>query len=286
MCRFVAYLGKPLAIDEILYKPANSLIKQSIHARETDEPLNGDGFGLGWYAHEIDYTPALYTSILPAWNDRNLIYITPKIRTNCVMAHVRAASMGGVSVLNCHPFHFKRLLCMHNGSIGGFQKIKRYLRRELSDDIYDWIKGQTDSEHLFALFLEIFEKHQFQHTTEGLAAALKATFKRIHELQLEHGCTDEPSYLNVVITDGLNLVASRYTSPDATIYPTLYYSMGSQFESRNGVCHMHPPIDNENEAVLVVSERLTSYSAEWHEIPRDHILLVHQDLAVDLQAIN
>jgi glutamine amidotransferase len=284
MCRFAAYIGRPIIVDELLFKPANSLVKQSVRARETDEPLNGDGFGLGWYAHEIDYTPALFTSVQPAWNDRNLLYISPKIRTNCLMAHVRAASSGGVSILNCHPFHHKRLLFMHNGSIGGFQKIKRYMRRDLPDCIYDWIKGQTDSEHMFAVFLHIFEKHNAEHTTAGIAKALLATFQHIAALQKEHGI-DEPSYLNVVITDGLNLVASRYSTVGAECPPTLYYSAGSQYEYHDGVCHMHPPIDGENEALLIVSEKLTSYSAEWQEIPENHLLLVHQDLSLEVQPI-
>lgn len=284
MCRFAAYLGKPIIVDELLFKPANSLVKQSVRARETDEPLNGDGFGLGWYAHEIDYTPALFTSVQPAWNDRNLLYISPKIRTNCLMAHVRAASSGGVSILNCHPFHYKRLLCMHNGSIGGFQQIKRHIRHELPDHIYDWVKGQTDSEHLFGLFLHIFEQQQSHHTTSGLAQALLATYKRIFEIQRQYN-VDEPSYLNVVVTDGLNLVASRYATAGAAYVPTLYYSAGSQYEYHDGVCHMHPAIDGQNEALLIVSEKLTNYAAEWQEVPENHLLMIHQDISLQLKPI-
>jgi len=78
MCRFVAYIGKPLVIDDILFKPENSLINQSYHAKEASEPLNGDGFGIGWYTHQIDLEPGLFTSIQPAWNNRNLKYLAKK----------------------------------------------------------------------------------------------------------------------------------------------------------------------------------------------------------------
>ncbi len=286
MCRFAAYIGKPIVVDELLFKPVNSLVKQSIRARETDEPLNGDGFGLGWYAHEIDYTPALFTSVQPAWNDRNLLYISPKIRTHCLMAHVRAASAGGVSMLNCHPFHYKRLLFMHNGNVGGFNKIKRHIRHELPDHIYNWLKGETDSEHFFALFLHIFEQQNSEHTVEGLARALKTTFRRIVTLQKKYEVADEPSYLNIVITDGLNLITSRCASEGAPHPPTLYYSAGSQYEYHDGVCHMHPTVGGQNEALLIVSEKLTNYAAEWKEIPLNHLLLVRQDLSIELKAVD
>ena len=169
MCRFVAYLGIPVLLADILLRPKNSLIQQSMRARETDVPLNGDGFGLGWYAHDVDITPAIFKSIQPAWNDLNLQHLAEKIRSDCFFAHVRAASKGGVGEANCHPFYYKSLMFMHNGDIGGFDKIKRHLRHKLSDEIYDWIKGQTDSEHFFALFLELFhnKKKHFNTVTSS-----------------------------------------------------------------------------------------------------------------------
>ncbi len=285
MCRFAAYIGKPLVIDELLFKPSNSLIKQSIRARETDEPLNGDGFGLGWYAHDIDYTPGLFVSMQPAWNDRNLQYLAAKIRTHCFLAHVRAASMGGVSIYNCHPFVYKRFLFMHNGSLGGFQKIKRHIRHELSDEIYDTILGQTDSEHFFALFLQTFEDHKGQYTAESMAKVFAITLKRLEKIQKQYG-VDETTYLNVVLTDGFSMLASRYISDPTQPCPTLYYSAGSKYQERDGVCHMIPPIEDEgNEAVLIVSEKLTNYKAEWHEIPVNHLLLLKQDLSLLIQPI-
>ncbi len=47
MCRFLAYRGAPIAMSKLLYEPKNSLIHQSYHAQEREEPLNGDGFGVG-----------------------------------------------------------------------------------------------------------------------------------------------------------------------------------------------------------------------------------------------
>ena len=127
MCRLLAYMGTPVIIDKLLYQPKNSLIHQSIHARELEEPLNGDGFGIGWYAKEITNEPVSFVSVHPAWSNRNLRNLAPRIRTDCLIAHVRAASVGEVSESNCHPFQYKDILMVHNGGV------EKFLRHQAQD---------------------------------------------------------------------------------------------------------------------------------------------------------
>lgn len=283
MCRFLAYKGAPIRMDKLLYQPRNSLVTQSFRARERDEPLNGDGFGIGWYQPEIDPMPALFLSIQPAWNNMNLRYLAPKILSPCIIAHVRAATHGGVSEANSHPFHYGRLLFMHNGSIGGFRVIKRALRMRLSDGIYDWIKGETDSEHFFALFLEKLYQNGDSHESDDLVQALTETIVELRELLNDHGIT-VPSFLNVAITDGNSIVASRYVS-DSSVEPhTLYHSEGRCFECIDGVCRMTKG-DPEDHAVLVVSEKLTDVREDWHKVPPNHLVIVDEALAISIHPI-
>src|SRR4029450_11850533 len=61
MCRWLAYSGTPVLLEELLYKPAHSLIDQSLHSRLGAETTNGDGFGVGWYGE--GETPAVFKSI-------------------------------------------------------------------------------------------------------------------------------------------------------------------------------------------------------------------------------
>ena len=81
MCRLLAYVGNPILLSDVIIKPVNSMVKQSLHARESTIPTNGDGFGLGWYSPEVDNDPALFTSVFPAWNDRNFLNIASKIKS-------------------------------------------------------------------------------------------------------------------------------------------------------------------------------------------------------------
>ena len=266
-------------MDELLYEPKNSLIKQSVAAHESEEPLNGDGFGVGWYAHGLGNDPGLFVSVRPAWNDRNLRYLSKKIESSCIFAHVRAASLGEVSEANCHPFHFKNFLFMHNGGIEGFQNVKRHLRRMLSDEIYDWIRGQTDSEHLFALFLELLKKSNKPVSTHGMAEALEAAVRTIRDIKEQHGILED-DYINVAVSDGKRIVALRYCSTPKERAPTLYYAHGAKYECQDGVARMTPAQASEH-AVLIVSEKLTTDRSQWKEIPQNHLLLVHEDLSIE-----
>ncbi len=78
MCRWLAYSGSPIPLEELLYKPEHSLIDQSLHARLGVETTNGDGFGVGWYGAGAS-TPVLFRSIVPVWNDRNLREIAGRV---------------------------------------------------------------------------------------------------------------------------------------------------------------------------------------------------------------
>src|SRR5450755_4197002 len=104
MCRFIAYVGEPLLINNVVSRAKDSLIKQSFEALESDIALNADGFGIGWYRPDVHPTPAVFVSILPAWNDLNLLNISHLVVSPCFFGHVRAASDRTISHYNCHPF--------------------------------------------------------------------------------------------------------------------------------------------------------------------------------------
>ncbi|MFQ5707034.1 MAG: class II glutamine amidotransferase [bacterium] len=283
MCRFLAYIGAPILMDKLLYQPANSLIRQSYKAQEREEPLNGDGFGVGWYVPAIDATPAVFVSVRPAWNNKNLRYIAPKIRSNCIFAHVRAASTGDVAEDNCHPFHYKNLLFMHNGNIKSFSALKRSLRQRLSDEIYNWIKGETDSEHFFALFLNALLKNGNGQSSQNFVTSLEETIAELRELTQQQGI-HEPFFLNVAMTNGKFMVATRYVSDPDLNPPTLYHSEGSRYECYDGVCKMERSEPSEH-AVLIVSEKLTDLEEDWHEVPPNHFVVVSEDLSVSIVPI-
>ena len=74
MCRFLFYHGPPIRIAELVTEPKHSLIHQSVQSREREEPLNGDGFGIVWYAPQLDVRPALFRSITRASSSRLALF--------------------------------------------------------------------------------------------------------------------------------------------------------------------------------------------------------------------
>ena len=283
MCRLMAYMGSPIIIDKLLYLPKNSLINQSINAKELEEPLNGDGFGIGWYVADVNYEAVTFVSINPAWSNRNLRNLAPKIRTECFIAHVRAASVGEVSESNCHPFQYKNLLMMHNGGVENFSLIKRQIREPLSDEFYNWIKGQTDSEHIFALLLHYLFKETSSVTPESVIHAFEKTFDHLNRLMKQFGI-HEAAYLNMVVTNGLFVVGTRYVSDPNEKALTLYHSEATHYAVENGVSQMTDSADG-NKAVLVVSEKLSD-EKDWTLIPSNHFVIVDQALNVETRPIN
>src|SRR5215217_5037258 len=202
MCRWLAYSGTPVLIDELLYRPSHSLIDQSLHSRLGVETTNGDGFGVGWYGEAPE--PAVFKSVEPAWNDRNLRELSGSIRSGLVFAHIRASTGTPVQQTNCHPFRHGRWLWMHNGSITRFHDVKRELLLAVDPSLYLDIEGSTDSELLFHLAL-----------THGLEddppAAIASAVGLAEEIGRRHG-EPFPVQMTVATTDGETLWAFRYSS--------------------------------------------------------------------------
>jgi predicted glutamine amidotransferase len=64
MCRWIAYRGETIPLEQYVTAPAHSLVVQSQRALESTAATNGDGFGMGWYGHHSE--PGLYREVRPA----------------------------------------------------------------------------------------------------------------------------------------------------------------------------------------------------------------------------
>lgn len=281
MCRFLVYRGREVLLSDLLTRSEQSLIRQSFKAQEREEPLNGDGFGVGWYAHDIDPVPGVFTSTRPAWSNRNLRRLAEKIRSTCIFAHVRAASPGSpVTEANCHPFQYERFLWMQNGVMPEFKRVQRRLRNRLADEFYNMIQGTTDTEHAFALFLHKLRKHLDDYNTEILQKTLIKTIRDLVKLHHDSDSAD-PAFFNFALTDGHNILASRCVSDTSVEPQTLYIAQGRQFISTEQGYDM-TPADGRVEAVILASEPLTTDREDWTPIPANHLVTVSPELHIDL----
>ena len=307
MCRLAIYRGcsssEAILLQDLLVLPNHSIIKQSHSARERctsyglPPQINGDGFGVGWYSDDEEKAsdPGLFTSVLPAWNHRNLNRLSGKIRSSLIFAHVRAASLGSpISELNCHPFTKGPYMWMHNGGLDNFGKLRRPMMAALSDAAFATVEGSTDSELCFALFLSLLPEASFPGPRQGGGAPLAvapevlrdvvvATIHKVEVLQRAAGVTGG-SLLNFAVTDGSTVVCTRYitSSDESQVGASLYFASGSEWGTSCGPnCtqraveghakySMHQA-DRREKCVIIASERLTEHGEDWVEVPRNHV---------------
>ena len=257
MCRWMAYSGSPVLLDELLYKPRHSLIDQSLHSTMGAETTNGDGFGVGWYG--VGETPATYHSIEPAWNERNLRDLAAHVESGLVFAHIRASSGSPVQQTNCHPFRHGRWLWMHNGLIAEFHAVKRELVLAVDPSLYSSIEGSTDSEVFFYLALTLGLEDDPPGAVERAVGLIEGVGRRagvVHPIQM-----------TVATTDGESVWGFRYSSEGRS--RTLFYSTRV-----DTLREQHPEVEIlqriSDESRLVVSEPLGDLVGAWNEVPESH----------------
>jgi len=254
MCRWMAYSGDPILAEELLFRPAHSIIDQSLHSRLGATTTNGDGFGIGWYGDGAE--PAVFKSIEPAWNDRNLREVATQVQTPVFFAHIRASTGTPVQRSNCHPFRHGRWLWMHNGALRDFHNTKRDLVMAVDPTLYPDIEGSTDSETLFFLAL-----------TFGLAddpfEAVARAIGLVEKVGHDHG-VEYPFQGTVATTNGESIWAFRYSSEGKS--RSLYFSTNVAT-----LRQLHPEVEILHglgeETRLVVSEPLGDLPGAWNEVP-------------------
>lgn len=263
MCRWLAYSGSPVNLEQLLYKPQNSLVVQSKHSQLGAETTNGDGFGVGWYG-TLD-TPGLFRSTEPAWNDRNLQELSAHAVSGRVFAHIRASTGSAVQQTNCHPFRHGRWLWMHNGAIARFPVVKRELTLAVDPTLYPEIEGSTDSEVFFYLALTF-------GLEEDPPAAVARAVGLIEETGRRHGFMF-PIQMTVATTDGETTWAFRYSSEGRSrslFHSTDISTLRLQYPD-NPVLH-----ELSEDTRLVVSEPLGDLHGAWREVPESTCVITRE----------
>jgi predicted glutamine amidotransferase len=263
MCRWLAYSGSPVLIEDLILKPRHSLIDQSLHSQLGAETTNGDGFGIGWYG--VGDTPGTFHSVEPAWNDRNLRDLSAHIRSPLVFAHVRASSGSPVQQTNCHPFRHGHWLWMHNGKIRDFHRVKRELVLAVDPLLYPEIEGSTDSETFFFLALTL-------GLEDEPPAAVEPAVGLIEDVGRRHG-VEHPIQMTVATTDGNRVWAFRYSSEGKSrslFYSTDVDTLRHQYPD-NPVLHRAS-----DGARLIVSEPLLELAGAWNEVPESSYGIVEE----------
>ena len=260
MCRWLAYSGAPVLLEEVLFKTDHSLIDQSLRALDSSSTTNGDGFGIGWYGHRD--VPGVYKDIRPAWNDNNLQALAGQIESSMFLAHVRATTGSPVQRTNCHPFHYGKWLFVHNGLINDFEALHRDLAFAVAPELFPRIEGTTDSELMFLLALSY-----------GMESDVKAGVARMAGM-VEHFAAsrgvENALQMTLGISDGESLYAFRYSTEGRS--RSLFHSA-----SRDATMEIAPDAGRfSRDARAIVSEPLNDLESEWVAVPEASFLTIRK----------
>ncbi len=259
-----------------LLEAQNALVRQS---REDARGLsNPHGWGMGRVA---DGTTSCFRQVQPATDNADYREQALRAEGTTVLAHVRRATVGDPNTANTHPFRHGDVLLIHNGHVPAFDRVRPRLRDRLSDGRRRAIGGTTDSEHVFALLLQL----RSEHPDESLQAV---TRRAVHMVQswvreerpdatvtpveadtaaLDHDVLADLLGLNLLWTDGETLAGARLNRTLWMLERTSVYGCA--------VCghdHATPPGDASYRSVTLASERLTE--EDWTEVPNGSVFQV------------
>jgi glutamine amidotransferase len=288
MCRILSYLGKPIVVEELLYKPDNSFIKQSYHPLYMSHLLNLAGLGIAAWDHASHdpSLPYLYkTQHLPFY-DENLRNLAAKISPHCLLAHLRGVTYNDkqiVSMQNVHPFMFAgaKIALAHNGALFDFQKMKYDLLEYIRPDYKHFIHGTTDSEWIYAVFLSQLPNSSDNPATEDIVNAITETLKILQRVRQKHNITIN-SPVNLFITNGDFIAATRFVldygwqsfeAPQLAhfSYHSLWYTYGESYGFYDNEYKMKG--GKAKNSIIIASEPLTDDTTTWVELP-EYTLIV------------
>lgn len=285
MCRALLYLGEPVLLDNLLFQPDSALVRQSYMPKMLNM-LNLAGFGLrawdpGSHAPE---KPFFYGSpSLPVF-DRNLKNLAEKVRAGCVLAHVRGVQYSTaveISLQNVHPFQFDGLpwALAHNGDLAGMAEMKPRLAAHVKPEFLGRIRGTTDSEWIYALFVSQLDDPRQSAGEAEVFAALEKTLAILRDARKEIGMALSSS-ANLFIANGTQLAAVRYcldfgcyrTDDPARVHEanlaflSLWYTLGRDYGLHGEEWKMTGGAERAD-SILVASEPLTRDTSSWVELP-------------------
>lgn len=264
MCRLAAYLGPPLPLARLLDEPEHGLVRQAWDPRELHYArLNADGYGVGWYAPDGRAAAYVYPGAI--WTDPNLASLGRSLVQPLWLGFIRSATPGNpVHAANTQPFFVDQLQFVHNGYVGDFHgPLRARLLQRLAPEQLALVRGNSDSEHLFALWRQLL----VEEPEASLEDTLVALSRQLDLWLYAAGEAPAEALLNIIVSDGRRLCALRHALRHAC--PSLYY------------CTDH---EGYPDGQLIASEPL-DHTALWNPVPPHHLLVLDPDEPPELRPL-
>lgn len=207
MCRIFGFRSVIQSqVHRSLVSADNALMQQS--------DRHPDGWGVAYYNAGA---PHVIKSVATAMDDNLFRRVSGIVTSETVLAHLRKATQGGLSIINTHPFQYGPWVFVHNGNVGRFAEVREALAERIPKVLRRFILGDTDSEVLFYLLLGNMARRcdlaRPGYPIADVVAAIRETVAEIVELtgplcDRDDGPADS-TFLTFVITNGTTMVAHQ-----------------------------------------------------------------------------
>jgi len=289
MCRLYGLQAThPTEVDCALLDAHNALIAQS--KQDARGLSNPHGWGMG---HIANGTTSCFRQVHPAFESQGYRKKAAHIEGTTILAHVRRATVGDPKQANTHPFRHGPALLAHNGHVPAFEAIRPHLLDRLSDKYQGIIHGDTDSEHIFALLLQLLKETPgapLHVVTRDAVTLVQSWVEAAHSTvetgpisadveALPHAEHGPVLGLNLLWTDGDTLAGVRLNR-------TLW-SLRRQSVPSCSVCGSplaDPPDGDDYASTVFASERLTD--DDWTEVPNGAVFSVSTDGTLTLESLD
>ncbi len=270
MCRLYAlHANEPTRVECGLVKAQNALMAQS--RKDTQGFAHAHGWGVADYA---DGPPMIEKQLWAAFHGEHFAKKAARIYARTVVAHVRRATVGEISIENTHPFHHGNWIFAHNGTIPNFDQLRFKMLDHMDPLHRSEIKGSTDSEHIFRYLLSL----QLQQPERGLMGNLHDAVRHVLSWSAEIDPKAKVG-LNIVLTDGEHLVGARMNR-------SLFY-LQRDYVFACPICgksHVHHKPKAEYRSIEIASEPVT-HGEYWYEVPNGSIFQVAEDYRLDIEPL-
>jgi glutamine amidotransferase len=266
MCRLLGFRSNtPLPLAYPLLEAPNALIKQSKKdSRGINHP---DGWGIGYYQNgEL----VVHKNVAPAYEDAAFREQARQLSAAHAIAHVRAASVGHITLQNAHPFRYQNWLWAHNGTVRPFDDIYQQFIKQIDPKFLTLRQGQTDSEMCFLLFLTELAKLApggLNHPSPELAVeSMRRTVQKILAMTKPF-ILPKPSALTFLATNDEMLLAFRYV--------TTLFALQKNALAGDWLTPVSPKKQVFFRMTIVASEPLND--EKWQEIPNGHAVVINKN---------
>lgn len=232
MCRLFGFRS-------VINSAVHSSLVQTENALSLQSVKHPDGWGVAYYREGI---PHVIKSIQMAVDDHIFHKVSGVVSSQTVIAHLRKATQGNLSILNSHPFQYGKWIFAHNGNLKNFDQYKTSLLEYIDPELRRFILGTTDSEVIFYLLLTLLKKKNLLSKTNPKIEDLKEVTELLCEIITSHsgplyrGIDNNPTenHLTFVLTSGEFMVALQGGQ-------SLKYSTYKTACSENKSCSYYAP---------------------------------------------